>query len=72
MDLRMALRQWNRIMLNKKGEKTKTLPHCQDNSKIEYKNRRKIEKLIPYTNVHDHSIPWFGTNTLKKKVTGLN
>jgi hypothetical protein len=36
------------------------------------KNRRKIEKLIPYTNVHDHSNSLVWYKHLRKKVTGLN
>ena len=43
--------------------KMKKKLHCQDNSKIQYQNRRKKPYRYPNTQLHDLIAYWLGTDT---------
>ena len=46
-----------------KNEKEK-IPHCLNNSKIKYQNRRKRQSRYPYhTHIHDRSLSSLGAGT---------
>jgi hypothetical protein len=46
-----------------KNEKEK-IPHCLNNSKIKYQNRRKRQSRYPYhTHIHDPSLSSLGAGT---------
>ena len=36
----------------------KKLPHCQNNYKIKYQNRRKKQNLYSNSQIHDHTLTW--------------
>ena len=45
--------------------------HSQNNSKINYQNRRKTKNHSPDTQIHYHSLFWLGTGTSMKKNGGV-
>jgi hypothetical protein len=64
----MPMKKLQHIRVTAFREEKQKVPRCENNSKIQSKNRRKYAKLIPLdAHIHGHSLSWLDTGASIKR-----